>query len=79
MVDYEELEDRELIHRIAQLDKGALEALYGRYATPVYSLAMFMLRHEALAEEVDPGNLSSTFGSKPPASKLTGASRAPGS
>ena len=52
MVDYEELEDRELIHRIAQLDKGALEALYGRYITPVYSLAMFMLRQEALAEEV---------------------------
>ena len=51
MVEYEELEDRQLIHRIAQLDKGALEALYGRYATPVYSLAMFMLRHEALAEE----------------------------
>jgi RNA polymerase sigma-70 factor (ECF subfamily) len=52
VVDYEELEDRELIHRIAQLDKGALEALYGRYITPVYSLAMFMLRQEALAEEV---------------------------
>ena len=51
MVEYEELEDRQLIHRVAQLDKGALEALYGRYATPVYSLAMFMLRHEALAEE----------------------------
>ena len=52
MVEYEELEDRQLMHRIAQLDKGALEALYGRYVTPVYSLAMFMLRQEALAEEV---------------------------
>ena len=51
MVDYEELEDHQLIHQIALLDKVALEALYGRYATPVYSLAMFMLRHEALAEE----------------------------
>ena len=51
MVDYEELEDHELIHQIALVDKAALEALYGRYVTPVYSLAMFMLRHEALAEE----------------------------
>ena len=51
MVEYQELEDRQLIHRIAQLDKGALEALYGRYVTPVYSVAMFMLRHPALAEE----------------------------
>ena len=51
MVDYEELEDHQLIHQIALLDKAALEALYGRYVTPVYSLAMFMLRHEALAEE----------------------------
>jgi RNA polymerase sigma-70 factor (ECF subfamily) len=49
---FSELEDRELIHRIAQLDKDALEALYDRYASPVYSLAMFMLRQEALAEEV---------------------------
>ena len=52
MVDYEQLEDRQLIHRIAQLDKGALEALYVRYISPVYSLAMFMLRQQALAEEV---------------------------
>ena len=52
MVDYQELEDRQLIHRIAVQDKDALEALYGRYISPVYSLAMFMLRQEALAEEV---------------------------
>ena len=52
MVDYLELEDRQLIHRIAVQDKDALEALYGRYISPVYSLAMFMLRQEALAEEV---------------------------
>ena len=52
MVDYEQLEDRQLIDRIARLDKGALETLYGRYINPVYSLAMFMLRQPALAEEV---------------------------
>ena len=46
------MEDRQIIHLIASMDKGALEALYGRYSTPVYSLAMYMLRNEALAEEV---------------------------
>ncbi len=51
MVAYEELEDHQLIHRIALLDKSALEVLYARYITPVYSLAMHMLRHDALAEE----------------------------
>ena len=51
LVDYEDLEDHQLIHRIASLDKWALEALYGRYASPVCSLAMFMLRQQALAEE----------------------------
>ena len=50
-VDYEGLEDRQLIGQIALSDKGALEALYGRYSTVVYSLAMYMLRQEALAEE----------------------------
>ena len=34
------------------MDKDALEALYSKYSTSVYSLAMYMLRHEALAEEV---------------------------
>ena len=51
-VDYQELGDHQLIHQIATMDKAALEALYGRYSTPVYSLAMHMLRHDALAEEV---------------------------
>ncbi len=51
MVDYQNLEDRELIHRTAAGDKDALAAIYTRYATPVYSLARYMLRHEALAEE----------------------------
>ena len=46
------MEDHQLIHQIASLDKNALEALYERYVTSVYSLAMYMLRQEALAEEV---------------------------
>lgn len=51
MGEYQELEDKELLHRSALGEKEALEELYTRYATPVYSLARFMLRHEALAEE----------------------------
>jgi len=41
-----------LIHRGSQVDKDALEALWTRYQTPVYSLAMLMLKQPALAEEV---------------------------
>ena len=52
MVDYESLDDHQLIQLISQVDKDALEALYTRYQTPVYSLAMFMLKKPALAEEV---------------------------
>jgi len=44
-------EDLQLLHRISLEDKDALEALYTRYSTSVYSLAMFMLKHQALAEE----------------------------
>lgn len=50
-LDYEGLEDRQLIHRIALDDQAAVEALYGRYSTAVYSLAMYMLKQEALAED----------------------------
>ena len=52
MVDYQYLEDHQFVHQIAALDKGALEALYCRYVTSVYSLAMYMLKQQALAEEV---------------------------
>ena len=52
MVDYESLDDHQLMQRISQVDKHALEALYTRYQTPVYSLAMYMLKQPALAEEV---------------------------
>ncbi len=51
MGEYQELEDQELIHRSALGEKDALEELYTRFSTSVYSLARFMLRHEALAEE----------------------------
>ena len=52
MVEYQELEDRQLLSCIARGDKAALEILYTRYATSVYSLTMFMLKQAALAEEV---------------------------
>jgi RNA polymerase sigma-70 factor (ECF subfamily) len=51
VAEYQELEDRQLIQRTALGDKEALEELYTRYSTGVYSLARFMLRQEALAEE----------------------------
>ena len=38
MVGYESLGDNQLIHRVSRVDKDALEALYTRYKTPVYSL-----------------------------------------
>lgn len=52
MVEYHELEDLQLINLVAQAEKEALEALYSRYSSPVYSLAMYMLKQQALAEEV---------------------------
>ena len=51
LVEYESLDDHQLIERISIQEKPALEALYGRYMSPVYSLAMFMLKQQALAEE----------------------------
>jgi RNA polymerase sigma-70 factor, ECF subfamily len=51
VAEYQELEDRQLIQRVALGEKAALEELYSRYSTSVYSLARFMLRQEALAEE----------------------------
>ena len=47
----QELEDRQLIHQSAAGEKEALEELYSRYGTAVYSMARYMLRNEALAEE----------------------------
>ncbi len=51
MVDYQSLEDQELIYRTATGEKEALEAIYTRYSPAVYSLARHMLRLEAIAEE----------------------------
>ena len=51
VVEYESLDDHQLIERISIQEKPALEALYGRYMSPVYSLAMFMLKQQALAED----------------------------
>ncbi len=52
MADLESLEDHQLLQRISDRDRNALDALYTRYMSPVYSLAMYMLRHQTLAEEV---------------------------
>ena len=52
MAEYEEAPDHTLLHLITQEEEGALEALYARYSTSVFSLAMFMLRQPPLAEEV---------------------------
>lgn len=47
-----ELDDLELLQRIAAKDKDALNTLYNRYMTPVYSLSLHMLKQPPLAEEV---------------------------
>ena len=39
------------MHGVTLEDKGALEAIYTRYGSSVYSLAMYMLKQGALAEE----------------------------
>ena len=51
MVNYQDAGDHQLIDLVARLEKGALESLYVRYSSSVYSLAMFMLKQEALAQE----------------------------
>ena len=51
MTDYQVLEDQELLVRIAAGEKDALESIYERYSSAVYSLARYMLRSEAVAEE----------------------------
>jgi RNA polymerase sigma-70 factor (ECF subfamily) len=44
--------DAALMERILQRDSGALEALYDRYARPVYSLVLRIAQHPASAEEI---------------------------
>ena len=48
----DEPDDRELLRRIVAQDKDALDTLYSRYITPVYSMALHMLKQPPLAEEV---------------------------
>lgn len=48
----DEPDDRELLLRIVSQDRDALDLLYGRYMTPVYSMALHMLKQPPLAEEV---------------------------
>ena len=43
--------DEHLIQRIDQRDAEALSALYDRYSTQVYSVAIYMTRSTVLAEE----------------------------
>lgn len=50
--DPEGPDDRQLLQRIVAQDRDALDILYGRYSTPVYSLALHMLKQPPLAEEV---------------------------
>ena len=41
-----------MLQRIVAKDKDALDLLYTRYVTPVYSMALHMLKQPPLAEEV---------------------------
>lgn len=52
MSKYESLGDENLLTLIANGDKDALECFYERYATQVFSLTRYMLKDEAIAEEI---------------------------
>ena len=52
MGQYESLGDENLLTLIAHGDKDALEWFYERYSTQVFSLARYMLKDEAIAEEI---------------------------
>ena len=45
-------DDKELVDAIANQDRDALEEFYHKYASSVYSLAMYMLKSPEAAEEV---------------------------
>ena len=51
-VTHEDLTDEQLLGLIVEQQREALETFYRRYAGPVYSLAMQMLRDSGAAEEV---------------------------
>ena len=48
----QEPDDRRLLQRIVDKDRDALDILYSRYVTSVYSMALNMLKQPPLAEEV---------------------------
>ena len=50
--EYENLGDENLLTLIAHGDKEALECFYERFSTQVFSLARYMLKDEAIAEEI---------------------------
>ena len=52
MGKYESLGDENLLTLIAHGDKDALECFYEKYSTQVFSLARYMLKDEAIAEEI---------------------------
>ena len=52
MLKYEDLRDEELIALIAHGETDALEVFYNRHAAGVFSLARYMLRESAQAEDV---------------------------
>ncbi|MCU1621487.1 MAG: polymerase, sigma-24 subunit, subfamily [Frankiales bacterium] len=49
---YPGLDDRALIGRVSERDPAALEALYGRYGRPCFSLARRVVRDEQHAQDV---------------------------
>ena len=52
MLNYNDLEDEQIITLIANGEKDGLEVFYNRYASSVFSLARYMLKESTLAEEV---------------------------
>ncbi len=46
------LEDQELLARVAVADVNALETLYDRYSSLIYSVALFIVRDSPTAEEI---------------------------
>ncbi len=51
-VDYQSLNDQQLMMRLAERDADALTAIYDRYARPIYSLAIKIMGKPERAEEV---------------------------
>ena len=50
--DWDGMSDQDLLHRVAERNRRALEVLYERYSAPIFSLAVRMLRDPGAAEEV---------------------------